>query len=113
MNYEFVTYPTFIRELKRLSKRYISLKKDLERLEEELHKNPHLGTDLGNGFRKIRLAISAKGKGKRGGARVITFTIIVSAQQTTVGLIYIYDKSESENITNKELRELMRRNGLL
>ncbi|MDO5523464.1 MAG: type II toxin-antitoxin system RelE/ParE family toxin [Bacteroidia bacterium] len=113
MNYRFISYNTFIRELKRLSKRYRSLKNDLAALEEELSKNPQLGTDLGNGFRKIRLAITSKGKGKRSGARVITLTLIVSTEEITVGFIYIYDKSESENITDKELKELLKQNGLL
>lgn len=113
MNYKFVTYDTFIRELKRLSKRYKSLKEDLKKLEKNLQKNPQLGIDLGNGFRKIRLAITSKGKGKRAGARIITLTIIVSTQETTVGFFYIYDKSECDTITNKELKKLMKRNDLL
>ena len=68
--------------------------------------NPEIGTDLGNGFRKIRLAITSKGKGKRGGARVITLNLILSADETEIGLFYIYDKSERISITDAELKSL-------
>ena len=63
--------PDFLREMKRLSKRYRSLKADLAGLGEELRLNPFLGTDLGHHLRKVRLAITSKGKGKSGGARVM------------------------------------------
>lgn len=65
---------------------------------------------------KIRLKISSKGKGKSGGARVISFveaTIlglaeITSEGETTVNLITIFDKADVDNISNKELKELIR-----
>ncbi len=53
---------------------------------------------------KIRLAIKSKGKGKRSGARVICNILIA---ETTVYLLTIFDKSEIENITDKELEELL------
>jgi hypothetical protein len=59
---------------------------------------------LGKNCYKIRLAISAKGKGKSGGARVITNFVIA---EETVYLLSIYDKSDKENLTNKELEELL------
>ena len=65
--------------------------------------NPFIGTSLGKNFYKIRLSIRSKGKGKSGGARVITCVKILA---TTVYLASIYDKSEKENITDKELKEL-------
>lgn len=53
MNYNIVTAPTFLKELKHLSKKYRSLKKDLMNLQEELINNPETGTDLGRGIRKF------------------------------------------------------------
>jgi hypothetical protein len=73
----------------------------LERLEQE----PEQGTNLGNNCYKIRIAIASKGKGKSGGARVITNFVIA---EETVFLISIYDKSEKENLTDKELDELLK-----
>ena len=49
----------FDKEAKRLGKKYPSLKKDLIALGNGLLENPLLGVDLGNGFRKIRLAIAS------------------------------------------------------
>lgn len=78
----------------------------------ELRANPQLGTDLGGGLRKIRMRIASKGKGKSGGARVITFTVIVAVDETEVNLLYIYDKAERSNITAKEIDALLHKNGL-
>lgn len=61
MNYKIILDDSFEREVKRLSKRYASLKADLAHLREELHANPHLGIDLGGGLRKIRMAHQKNG----------------------------------------------------
>ena len=112
MNYRYVLDGSFEKEVKRLSKRYRSLKSDLQSLLAELHANPQLGTDLGGGLRKIRLRIASKGKGKSGGVRVITFTVIVAVDETEVNLLYIYDKAERSTVTAVELDELLLKNGL-
>ncbi len=75
-------------------------------------KNPYQGADLGHGLRKVRMAISAKGKGKSGGARVITLILAYSEEESEIGLLYIYDKSEQESLTDKELSDILRENGL-
>lgn len=104
----------FKKEAKPLLKKYKSLAADLGELERELLSNPHLGVSLGNNAYKIRLKISSKGKGKSGGARVITYIetdviarFEVSEEETIVNLISIYDKSEMENITDRELKSLI------
>ena len=70
-----------------------------------LEQNPQQGTNLGHNCYKIRIAIASKGKGKSGGARVITNIVIT---EETVFLISIYDKSETLNLTDKELSELLK-----
>lgn len=104
MNYEVIAIPTFRRELKKLAKKYPSIKSDLSILIEKLQENPNLGISLGNHCRKIRMAISSKGKGKSGGARLITYLYY---SQKTVFLLTIYDKSNKENISDKELNDLL------
>ena len=52
------------------------------------------------------MAISSKGKGKSGGARVITLTVLISETDTNIVLLTIYDKSECENLTDKELADI-------
>ena len=69
-----------------------------------MEENPTQGTSLGRNCYKIRLSIASKGKGKSGGARVIT-NIVIADQ--TVYLLSIYDKAEKENLTDKELNELL------
>jgi mRNA-degrading endonuclease RelE of RelBE toxin-antitoxin system len=105
MSYNFIATHKFKRELKKLAKKHPSIKNDLVALLDSLEENPKQGTSLGNNCYKIRLAIKSKGKGKSGGARVIT-NIVVS--ETTVYLLYIYDKTDKESLTNKELEELLK-----
>ena len=94
----------FKRQFKRLAKKYHSLKSDYDAWLDEIYKNPLVGDDLGCGVRKIRMTIADKGKGKSGGARLITNFVIADE---TVCLLSIYDKSEKENLTDKELDELL------
>lgn len=112
MEYRIKTAHSFEKALKRLGKRYVSIVNDYAALLTELHADPQLGTDLGGGLRKIRMRIASKGKGKSGGARVITFTVIVAVDETEVNLLYIYDKAERSTVTAVELDELLLKNGL-
>lgn len=105
MSYNISSIPLFDKQAKRLAKKYPSLKKDLTELIESLANNPEQGTALGNSFYKIRLAIASKGKGKSGGARVITY---VKVTADTVFLASIYDKSEKSTISDKELQQIFK-----
>ena len=105
----FVISERFFRELKRLSKKYPSLKKDMEGLKAELLMNPVLGTPLGRDCYKIRLAISSKGQGKSGGGRVIT---CVKVERDNVYLLTIYDKSEKDDLAVNELKKILEEEGL-
>ena len=109
MNYRIRTHKVFDKEAKRLGKKYPSLKKDLIALGNGLLENPLLGVDLGNGFRKIRLTIASKGKGKSHGARVITHTqaIVNVNEQGVITLLTIYDKAERETISKRDIMVLM------
>ncbi|RVU24056.1 hypothetical protein EOJ36_09005 [Sandaracinomonas limnophila] len=105
MNYEIIAVPNFLKEVKKLSKKYASLKSDLSDLFLSLEKNPTLGTPLGRNCFKIRLAITSKSKGKSAGARIITnFTI----SENKIYLLSIFDKSNKESLTDKELIDLFK-----
>lgn len=104
MSYDVVAIPPFDRQLKRLAKKYASLKSEFAKLLQGLEQTPEQGISLGNNCYKIRLAIASKGKGKSGGARVVTNFVVA---ENTVFLLAIYDKSEKEGITDKELDELL------
>lgn len=112
MNCRIEISDIFFRRLKILSKRYKSLKQDLERLEKELEQNPFLGTDLGNHLRKIRLSVTSKEKRKRGGARVVTYTLTLQEDYVEITLLTIYDKSDTANIPTPELLRIAKECGL-
>ncbi len=105
MNYKVKTIPKFEKELKRLSKNYPSLKNEYLVLLHSLKQQPKQDTSLGNECYKLPLSIATKGKGKSGGARVITYLQI---WQTTVYRLTIFDKSEHENIPDKELEDILK-----
>jgi len=112
MSCDIYTTTEFERSLKKLSKRYASMKEDYIRFLSELKVNPLMGTEIKYGLRKVRMAITSKQKGKRGGARVITHTVIYNTTDADVTLLQMYDKSDRANITDNELKALLKNNGL-
>ena len=112
MNSEIRTTARFRKEAKRLSKKYPSLKNDLIGLMDELAKNPRSGTPLGKNFYKLRLKITSKGKGKSGGARVITQVDIAFIKEKVSSLVIylatLFDKSEMDSISENELKILLK-----
>lgn len=86
-------------------RKFPSLKKEIQELIKELKVEPKRGTSIGHNCYKIRLGIASKRKGKSGGARVITHLVF---KDDTVYLLTIYDKSDIENLTDKEILELIK-----
>jgi mRNA-degrading endonuclease RelE of RelBE toxin-antitoxin system len=105
MNYSVLAIPPFDKQLKRLVKKYPSLKKEYAELIGSLGQHPDQGTPLGNHCYKILLAMASKGKGKSGGARVITYVQVV---HHSVYLLAIYDKSEQADIEDNDLKNLLK-----
>jgi hypothetical protein len=110
MSFNVITTTGFKKQAKKIGSKHHSLKSDIEFLIDLLEQNPLLGEPLGNDCFKVRMAIFSKGKGKSGGARVITCVKVV---ENDVYLLSIYDKSVKENISDKELDELLKIAGLL
>lgn len=104
MNYNVKTISVFERQAKRLIKKFPSLKSEIQQLIFQLKDDPTKGTRIGYDCYKIRLAISSKGTGKSGGARIVTHIVF---KNKTVYLLSIFDKSEMENISDKEILELV------
>lgn len=102
---EVIATRAFIRSAKPLAKRYRSFNADYQELVQALTVNPGLGVDLGNGYRKVRMAISSKGKGKSGGCRVITFDMV--ERNGCLYLIYCYDKSDCDNIELSVIKSIV------
>ena len=102
MSYSIETIPEFDKKLKKLAKKYKSIKKDFIVFLKGLQQNPTQGNNLGNDIYKVRFAIAAKNKGKSGGARVITF---VKLEDERIILLSIYNK---DTITDTEIQELLK-----
>lgn len=103
MKHRVIPTPAFEKELRPLLKRHRSLAKDLLDLEKELQERPASGTSLGHGLYKVRLAITSKGKGKSGGARVITYVV---TEDHEIYLLGIYDKSQYDTVDTKAMKLL-------
>lgn len=108
MSYKIKTVPSFDKDVKVLSKKYKSFKSDLIKLRELLNENPKSGTPIGNSCYKIRIIIASKNKGKSGGARVITNVVLLNELQGVVYLLAVYDKSEQQNISDNEIKDLLK-----
>jgi len=104
MSYSISTTGRFEKQIKKLIKKFPSLKDEYAALITTLKENPFYGTPLGNNCYKVRLGISSKGVGKSGGARVITH---IHVADNIIYLLTIYDKSEQNNITNEEILKLL------
>ncbi len=110
MNFEVLISKNFERRSKKLLRKYPSLKTDLHALVEVLEQNPHSGVSIGHNLYKIRLSITSKQSGKRGGARVITCVLMV---KNLVFLADIYDKSEEETSDTSALLKILKDEGAL
>lgn len=104
MSFSVIPSEKFKKEVKRLFKKYPSLKEELAELNDTLTDKPETGTALGNDTYKIRLSIKSKGKGKSGGGRVITYVV---KNNKEVYLLTIYDKSEFESVDDKTLKNIL------
>lgn len=109
MSYNVVVTDGFRKHVKSIAKKHPSLKSDLKKLIDSLEENPVQGDPLGKDCYKVRMAITSKGKGKSGGARIITCIKIV---EQYAYLLTIYDKSDKETVSDKELDILLKLAGL-
>ena len=103
MNFEVA--PEFEKAFKRLYRKYPSLKRDYISFLSELEKNPTMGDEIFPNCRKVRIAIKSKQKGKSGGGRIIFYFEII---QDKIILIFIYDKSEMENVQTAYIEQILR-----
>lgn len=98
MNFEVSTTPEFEAQAKKLSKRHRSFKDDIRNFVLSLKENPFQGVELSPGIRKIRMSITSKGRGKSGGARIITYTVLVTEENGHVYLMNVFDKSDFSTV---------------
>lgn len=112
MNFDIIPTPAFEKSLKALVKRHRSLKQDIKDFTESLKVNPFQGDELSPGIRKIRMAITSKGRGKSGGARIITYNVILAENEGEIYLIDIYDKSDFSTVDVIIIKDMIAQLGL-
>ena len=108
MNLKLVITPEFAKAVKNLIKRFRFILKDLETLERELSSGEVKAVELGRNCYKARLQNSSIPTGKSGGFRIIYFY----KKETTIYLLYIYSKTDLDNIDETRLIEILKNNGL-
>ena len=96
MAYRFVFTAWFDRNLKSLRKHNPSLRSDFESFLQSFDAEAHPIIPRTGGARKARM--SAKGRGKRGGYRVVYYLVL----ENVVWLLTIYDKVQKENLSPEE-----------
>ena len=97
------TTSVFTKNFKKLFKKDRNLLVQYEELLKNLELNQNLGTHIGNGTYKIRVQNKSNNKGKSGGYRVITYTKI----EDTILLVHIYSKSNTENVEENMINEII------
>ena|SRR5690349_24222919 len=105
MAYNIIPTPNFQKEFKKLYKKFPSIREDLMVLANSLMEQPLQGSEVFKNCYKIRFAIKSKGKGKSGGARLITFVKVVGER---IYLLSVYDKGEKDTVTDVFLRQLLK-----
>ena len=98
----------FAKEAKRLAKKYPSFKQDYKDFLVSIKNNPLQGDEITKNIRKIRMAIKAKGKGKSGGARVITFNVLTDVENGHVVFLLLYDKEDASTVKVNVVKQLVR-----
>jgi mRNA-degrading endonuclease RelE of RelBE toxin-antitoxin system len=109
MNNAVFISPAFKRDAKPLAKKYHTLKTSIDILIENLKVDPYLGENYGNGVFKVRLADPSKGKGQRGGFRILYYHLKVNKNGIQVLLLTIYNKSEVSTIKKSEALKKLKR----
>ena len=112
MSYNIQISRSFAKEAKHLAKKYPSFKQDYKDFLNSIQENPLQGDELTPGIRKIRMAIKSKGRGKSGGARVITYNIIYEKQNGCVVLLLIYDKADFSTVDVNIIKKIIHDEGL-
>ena len=109
MKVEFHYLPEFERRAKVLAKKYKSFRQDYDDFLDSLEEAPFQGTSLGGGVYKTRMQIVSKGKGKSGGARVLTYNLKkIEPDRISITFLSIFDKSDMENVSDSYIKSLVK-----
>ncbi|AEI38606.1 conserved hypothetical protein (plasmid) [Zymomonas mobilis subsp. pomaceae ATCC 29192] len=95
--YTIAQTPLFIKRSQQ-----IMTESEIENAINYIASHPNAGVSLGGGLRKVR--IPREGSGKSGGFRII---LVFGGEHMPVYLLTVYAKSEKDNISSNEKKELI------
>lgn len=97
---------TFSRAIKKLRKRFKNIDSDCDVFLQNIQVVNDLGTHLGSGVYKARIGNSDKRSGKSSGYRMISYLKLIDNK---LYLMYIYDKSDFENVSENDIDDLVKK----
>ncbi len=104
MKLQVVEKTLYKKSYKKLSKQYKNIGNDVDNFIDSINSRDDLGIELKSNIFKVRIKNSDKNKGKSAGYRLISYLALVDNQ---LHLLYIYDKSKIENLTENEIDKLV------
>ncbi len=104
MKLEVVEKSLYKKVLKKLAKRYRNIEKDVDDFLNAITTKEDLGIELKSNIFKARIRNSDKHKGKSAGYRLISYLAVIDSK---LYLLYIYDKSQIENLSEKEIDSII------
>lgn len=104
MKFQVVEKLLYQKAYKKLSKQYRQIDDDIDNFLNSISSKEDLGIELKSNIFKKRIKNSDKNKGKSAGYRFISYLAIIDNE---LHLLYIYDKSKLENLTEKEIDNLV------
>lgn len=112
-NYSIQSTPAFKREYKKLVKKYPRSQEEIDSVISSLEAGNLVGDEYDNiglpddeKIIKVRIANIDANKGKSGGFRLIYYAII---SDETILLLSIYSKSDTVNLTQAEIIEILKK----
>lgn len=114
---EIIFSKRFLKDAKKLKKKYKNLEKDLMGFVDSLESGKSFGDRLqgfaGFAIYKARIKNSSVGTGKSGGFRAIYYAKHEALIYfITIYFITIYSKSNKENVDSREIYEILKEEGL-
>jgi mRNA-degrading endonuclease RelE of RelBE toxin-antitoxin system len=112
MEYSILTTPKFDKDIKAYHKKFKNVADDVKEITDELKNGNLIGNiipnlemkDNENNVVKVRIANSNTHSGKSNGYRLIYYAVKTDG---TIYLLTMYYKKDKENISNKEIQELI------
>lgn len=106
MNYSVVLTRSFKRSVKRMEKRFRHVKNDVHIAIQVLLQSPKLGVVIpGASGIQVRVRNTDLPKGKSGGYRLLYY--VEDQPAPTIHLLLLYAKSDREDVTRRELQQLL------